>query len=80
MKTREQREQQALGWSALAGLVCTVLVGQWLSWAGSWWWYPIGFVIMTAAAFNGWQQSAAQSALLDEQERGQREDTPPGSR
>lgn len=80
MKTREQREQRALGWSAVAAGVCTFLIGHWLSWALPWWGWVIGFLLMTGAAFNGWKQSAAQSATLDQQDRHQRDDTPPGSR
>lgn len=74
MKTREQREQRALGWSAVAGLVGTFAGGHWMSWPGSWWWYPIGFAILTTAAYNGWHQSAAQSAILDEQARREQDD------
>ncbi|WP_404295651.1 hypothetical protein [Halomonas sp.] len=74
MRTREQREQRALGWSALAGIGGTVLVGMALGWQGSWWWYAIGFAILTASAFNGWQKSAAQSAILDEQARREQDD------
>jgi anti-sigma factor RsiW len=74
MKTREQREQRALGWSAVAGLGCTVLVGQMMSWSLPWWVWVIGFAIMTGAAFNGWQRSAAQSAVLDEQARREQDD------
>lgn len=80
MKTREQREQRALGWSAVAGLGCTVLVGQMMSWSLPWWAWVISFVLLTAAAFNGWQRSAAQSAILDQQDRQQRDESPPGSR
>jgi hypothetical protein len=74
MKTHEQREQRALGWSALAGLVAIVLIGNWMDWAGSWWWYPIGFAIMTASAFNGWQKSAAQSAILEDKAQREQDD------